>query len=124
MEGKLSMKKILVVVFAITFIFNIFISCAAAEESSVPGKMARKFGRGLCNVALGWCEIPKNIMNSCEEINPYAGWFVGLIKGIGMTLARTLAGVWDIVTFPIPAPSDYEPVMEPEFVFESLSYIE
>ena len=118
------MRKFLVVLIASVFMLNFSAPAAFAEGDSVPGKMLHKFGRGLANIAFGWCEIPKNIMNSCEEINPYAGWFIGLVKGIGMTIGRTLAGAWDVITFPIPAPADYEPVIEPEFVFESLSYIE
>lgn len=118
------MKKIIVALVISVFFLNICVPAALAESESTPGKMAHKFGRGLCNVALSWCEIPKNIMNSCEEINPYAGWFIGLVKGICMTVGRVLTGVWDIVTFPLPIPGDYEPVMEPEFVFESLSYLE
>jgi len=118
------MKRIIVTLVISVFFLNICTPAALAENESVPGKMARKLGRGVCNVALAWGEIPKNIVTACEEINPYAGWFIGLIKGVFMTIGRTLAGAWDIVTFLFPLPSDYEPVMEPEFVFESMSYLE
>ena len=40
-----------------------------------------------------------------------------LAKGIGMTIVRTGAGIYEVVTFPFPIPEDYGPVLEPEFVF-------
>jgi putative exosortase-associated protein (TIGR04073 family) len=44
---------------------------------------------------------------------------IGLAKGVGMTIVRTGAGVYETVTFPFPIPEGYGPVLEPEFVFKA-----
>ena len=61
---------------------------------------------------------PKNIYDTSVEDNPLSGFTVGLAKGVGMTIVRTGAGVYETVTFPFPIPEGYTPVIEPEFVFD------
>ncbi len=78
---------------------------------------AKKLGRGLANVLTGWVELPKNIYETSVEENVLSGLTMGLAKGVGMTIVRTGAGVYETVTFPFPIPEDYQPVLEPEFVF-------
>ena len=75
-----------------------------------------KLGRGLINGATGWCEYPKQIVETSREENAAVGLTWGQVKGVGMGIARTGAGIYDTVTFPVP-PYD-EPIMEPEYVFE------
>jgi len=77
---------------------------------------AKKLGRGLANVLTGWVELPKNIYDTSVEENALSGMTMGLAKGLGMTIVRTGAGVYETVTFPLPVPEDYQPVLEPEFV--------
>lgn len=73
-----------------------------------------KAGRGLSNVTLGFLvEWPKTVVVESETHGPAFGMTVGLIKGMGLGLGRTLLGVYELVTFPVPNGSDYEPVMEP-----------
>jgi putative exosortase-associated protein (TIGR04073 family) len=78
---------------------------------------AKKLGRGLGNILTGWVELPKNIYDTSVEENVLAGLTIGLAKGVGMTVVRTGAGVYETATFPFPLPEDYEPLVEPEFVF-------
>ncbi|MBU0570760.1 MAG: exosortase system-associated protein, TIGR04073 family [Candidatus Omnitrophica bacterium] len=78
---------------------------------------AKKLGRGLANILTGWVELPKNIYDTSVEDNVLAGITMGLAKGIGMFIVRTGAGVYEVVMFPFPIPEDYQPVLEPEFVF-------
>lgn len=78
---------------------------------------AKKLGRGLANILTGWVELPKNIYETSVEENVLSGLTMGLAKGIGMTIVRTGAGVYETVTFPFPIPENYCPVLEPEFVF-------
>lgn len=92
---------------------------AVAQEGSVVEKIGKKLGRGIVNVATGWIELPKNIYDtSVETNNPLMGITYGTLKGIGMTVVRTGAGVYDAVTFLFPMPKDYDPILKPEFVFE------
>jgi len=92
---------------------------AFAQEGSAIEKMGKKLGRGIVNVVTGWVELPKNIYDtSVETNNPLMGITYGTLKGVGMTVVRTGAGAYDVVTFLFPIPQNYQPVLKPEFVFE------
>lgn len=76
-----------------------------------------KLGRGAANVLTGWVEIPKGVQAESAESNWLSGITVGLAKGVGMGVVRTIGGAYEVVSFPFPAPADYKPVLEPEYVF-------
>ena len=80
--------------------------------------VGKKLGRGLGNVAFGWMEIPKSIQDVGDQRNFIAGITWGPLEGIGKALVRTAAGVYETVTFPIPAPANFEPLVRPEFIME------
>jgi len=83
-------------------------------------KMFHKLGRGVSNVLLGWVEIPKNIAREWRNTEPFTGTIVGLIKGFGWGVARTIAGFYEVVSFPFPIPRNYDPIMYPEFILPSV----
>lgn len=92
-----------------------------ADDSSaqtVVSEMANKAVRGVANVTTGWLEIPKQISVSFCEDGPVQGVFVGPLKGIGMTVVRTVAGAGELVTFFLPFPGFYDPYFEPAFVWQ------
>lgn len=95
----------------------VMVMVLAVASASYAQDPAKKLGRGLANVLTGWIELPKNIYDTSVEENPLAGLTIGLAKGVGMTIVRTGAGIYEVVTFPFPIPEDYGPVLEPEFVF-------
>jgi putative exosortase-associated protein (TIGR04073 family) len=76
-----------------------------------------KLGRGVANTLTGWVELPKNVYDTSVEDNALTGMTLGLAKGAGMTLVRMGAGIFEIATFPFPLPEDYEPLLEPEYIF-------
>jgi putative exosortase-associated protein (TIGR04073 family) len=76
-----------------------------------------KLGRGVANTLTGWVELPKNVYDTSLEENTFTGMTLGLAKGAGMTLVRTASGIFEIATFPFPLPENYEPLLEPEYVF-------
>ena len=93
----------------------------SAEESSpqtVVTAMANKAVRGIANVATGWLEIPKQISVTFCEDGPVQGIFVGPLKGIGMTVVRTVAGVGELATFFVPFPGFYDPYFDPAFIWQ------
>ncbi|MGB2629676.1 MAG: exosortase system-associated protein, TIGR04073 family [Candidatus Omnitrophota bacterium] len=102
--------KFLMVCLVIVAMVGITTQCYAQDP-------AKKLGRGLANVLTGWVELPKNIYDTSVEENILSGLTMGLAKGVGMTIVRTGAGIYETVTFPFPIPEDYQPVLEPEFVF-------
>ena len=83
---------------------------------------ATKFVRGLVNTTTGWFEIPKQIGEVTHESGAASGLTWGLIRGLGYGFVRTAAGLYDVVTFPFPAPPDYAPLMQPEYVFSEDRY--
>lgn len=91
---------------------------ASAEEQSVPAQIGTKFVRGLANLATGLAEFPKQIYLIGKNEGWVQGAFRGPLEGLGMFIARTLAGAYEVVTFPIPVPPGYQPMLLPEFVWE------
>ncbi len=83
------------------------------------GDPIEKLGRGITNTATGWIEIPKEIGRNVEKSGDMAGLIVGPFKGIAKAIGRTVAGVYEVVTFLIPLPRRYEPIIEPAYVFET-----
>ena len=108
------MLKAIIICVAVLMVLNI----ATASHAQDVGK---KLYRGVANILTGWIELPKNIYDTSVEDNPLSGLTIGLAKGVGMTIVRTGAGVYETVTFPFPIPEGYAPVIEPEFVFKGES---
>ncbi|MFA5094445.1 MAG: exosortase system-associated protein, TIGR04073 family [Candidatus Omnitrophota bacterium] len=79
----------------------------------------KKLGRGVVNTFTGWLEIPKGIVDESKANNVFTGLTVGTIKGLGLGLVRTGAGIYEAVTFPFPIPEGYEPIVKPEFVYST-----
>jgi putative exosortase-associated protein (TIGR04073 family) len=76
-----------------------------------------KLTRGAVNTVTGWVEIPKRVHETSQASGAAAGFTWGLLRGFGHGFIRTAAGLYEVVTFPFPAPPDYAPVIEPEYVF-------
>ena len=69
-------------------------------------------------MALGWVEVPKQMMGVKKEhgggAGDVAGVFWGLTKGFAHFIGRTVVGVYETATFFIPS---FDPVIEPEYIF-------
>ncbi|HJV35676.1 exosortase system-associated protein, TIGR04073 family [Geomonas sp.] len=89
---------------------------ASAQE--IVGGMSNKFARGVTNIGTGWLEFPKQIYTTTQEEGVTKGVLLGPIKGIGMTVARTLAGVGDAALFFVSYPGFFSPLIDPPFVWE------
>jgi putative exosortase-associated protein (TIGR04073 family) len=89
-----------------------------ASPQEVVDGMANKIARGVANVATGWLELPKQIYITCKEEGYAKGLTVGPLKGIGMTLVRTAAGVGETVTFLVAYPGFYDPFVDPPYVWQ------
>ena len=77
----------------------------------------RKLGRGVANVVTGVAELPLQMERTAKQEGPLAGATVGTLYGVGKTLARTLAGGFETVTFLFPSPQvGYAPIIEPEYL--------
>lgn len=105
------MRKALLVLIAAVMISSLIITPCFADP-------LRKLGRGLANTLTGVVEIPKKAILISKNDSILMGLTWGLVKGAAVGLLRTAVGVYETVTFPIPAPANYEPMINPEFVFE------
>ncbi len=74
-----------------------------------------KLGSGLANMTLGWIEVPKNIINTSNQVNLVLGFTGGLAKGVLHMLGRTIGGTVDLLTSPFPL----KPIVQPPFVWEN-----
>ena len=93
----------------------------ADEGTQDTGRLiATKLFRGIVNAATGWIEIPKQIWQENQASGPAKGWTWGFVKGIGYAVGRSVVGGFEIVTFPIPVPEGFRPIMHPEYVLSDL----
>jgi putative exosortase-associated protein (TIGR04073 family) len=74
----------------------------------------RKLGRGISNLLLGIVEVPNQVTKADSE-HGGGGLSYGFGKGVLRWFGRELTGVYEIVTFPVPLPKGYKPIMKPEF---------
>lgn len=88
----------------------------ASPQDIVDG-MASKGVRGAANIVTGWVEIPKQIYVTGKDSGWLRGAVIGPLKGIGMTVVRTVSGVGELCTFFMAYPGFYDPWFEPRFVW-------
>jgi putative exosortase-associated protein (TIGR04073 family) len=97
----------------------LIVSLISVQSPCYAQNMLRKLGRGAANVATSVLEIPKSIQESFYDDGPVAASTYGILDGIYKFAVRTVVGVFEVATFPIPFPSEYMPIVEPEFLFSS-----
>ena len=103
------MKKIIPVL-----LVALLISSVAFADGPI-----KKLGRGLANIVTCPLEVIKGISDANTENGPIAAVTFGLLKGIFNTGVRVAVGAYEVVTFPIPIPRDYSPILtDPEFFLE------
>jgi len=87
------------------------------KPESIAEKMSFKLVRGVTNFATSIVELPKQTILTGRN-HGTIGYVVGPIKGVGMTLYRCFIGLTETVFFMVPQPGYYDPMMEPEFVWQ------
>jgi len=92
---------------------------ASLGEEVVSAAAAHKAVRGLANTGLGVVvELPKTVYYDTLEDGPLYGLTVGVLEGLSWGIARTLVGVYEVVTFPFPLPEGYRPIYTPSYPYE------
>ena len=106
-------------------IMLVFVSAhaGAAEEGKMnSNKALTKFSRGVSNLATSPGEFVTQMPIAMEQSPDYlTGFVMSIGRGIGYSLLRAGAGIYDIATFPFPGPTDYKPIMKPETIVEKLA---
>jgi putative exosortase-associated protein (TIGR04073 family) len=101
----------------VSFLLLSLVALAFYSSQTYAGDPIRKLGRGIANIATGWAEIPAEIFRESDREGDVAGIFAAPFKGLAKAIGRTAVGAYEVVTFIIPLPRFYNPVIEPEFIF-------
>jgi len=115
--GKVRYKILYCMIIIAVFIMGI---CSQAHASSDP---TVKLGRGLTNILTGWGEFFRQPAKLMEENNWMVATFAGVVRGVGATVMREIAGVYDVVTFLVPFPGEYDSIIDPPTVFEEETWV-
>ncbi len=115
------MKKSFTAVIAIFALLAFSLPLMAAEaEIQGEGTPQRKLQRGFLNVALSPIEISNELSKEVKNDTLPPSWIAGLGRGSIYAVGRALVGVYEMVTFAIPCPAKYKPVLQPEFAWQHL----
>jgi len=113
------MKKVLLLSALLLVFVALRPALATADQQPemIVEKMAVKFTRGLTNTVTCIVELPKQTILTGRDMGP-VGYIVGPIKGVGMTLYRGVIGIAETVFCVVPQPGYYDPMIDPEFVWQ------
>jgi len=89
---------------------------SAHAESYLSG-FTNKVSQGVANMATGFIEIPKNVINITEEDNIFVGMTWGVLRGAAHGVSRTLVGSVEFISSPIPTGE----FISPAYVWERFS---
>jgi putative exosortase-associated protein (TIGR04073 family) len=87
------------------------VPCAQADA------IAHKFVRGLAGMSVGVLAFPGSIVQQTRE-KGWAGIPLGFFMGIPLSVTRELVGAYELATAPIPIPTEYQPILSPEYPWE------
>src|ERR1700761_5873685 len=104
------MKRLIVVA-----IFFTVAATLRADIQDPPGNdygPTRKFGRGVSNLLFAPAEISVTICKVNKEEGNSAAAGYGVVKGLGRSAQRHLAGLWELLSWPFPLYQEsYHPVL-------------
>ena len=106
------MKKYFLVFGVAAFVLISLVSAAFADDNAFT-----KFGRGMANIAVSPGELYTQPLLLSKNSEPLIAIFGGLFKGISMLIVREAVGVYEVITFPLPFPKEYRPIIEPATTF-------
>lgn len=89
----------------------------ADEQRSYLSCFTDKVSQGLFNMATGFIEIPKNIVNISHDQNILVGITWGTLRGVAHTVGRTVVGGAEFISSPIPS----DDFISPPFVWDRFS---
>jgi putative exosortase-associated protein (TIGR04073 family) len=101
------MRRIVPIIFAVLFVLS---------SNAYAGGAFDKLGRGVSNTATGWIEAFNSVGEEWNENHNVADSLGKIPEGLLKAGLRTVAGIYEIVTFPLPVPRDYKSVITPEFI--------
>ena len=70
-----------------------------------------KLARGVANVLGGWLEIPLNIQQRYSQADTAGSLLTGSVYGLIKGVVRTGVGAYETVTFLLPYPENFAPIL-------------
>lgn len=113
------MRRWMMIFVAIALLGNVVPAYAEQEKKpeAVVERMTVKFVRGITNMATAIVELPKQSYLTVRDMGG-PGYVVGPLKGVGMTVYRAFIGAAETVFFLVPQPGYYDPMIDPEYVWQ------
>ena len=84
----------------------------------------RKLGRGLSNFFLAPAEIPVTVAKISKDEGNAAAAGYGVVRGVGRSAARHIAGFVEVLTFPFPLHGTYYPLLPSDIPWIHAGYSE
>jgi len=100
--------------FLLSLLITMSSNSFANDDKSYGKKVGEKALRGFTNMTTSFLEIPKNIINATNDSNIVYGAVGGTAKGIINMLGRSLIGLIDFATAPLPI----KPVASPVLIWD------
>ena len=91
--------------------------CAEEGQASYVDGSLRKLGRGITNIVTCPLELIRTPQAESYRYGYMEAVSVGLLRGAWRTIQRGVVGAFEVLTFCVEIPKDFEPLMTPEFVF-------
>ena len=108
-------RRTILIVVAVLLLTAAFTSPAYCNDP------VKKLGRGICNCFTFPLELYTQVAQVNNDFGLFSAATWGILKGLGMSAVRLAVGAYEVVTFPIPIPRDYMPILtEPEFYGEDM----
>lgn len=85
-----------------------------AKPQSYGERVGEKAVNSFANLATGWLEMPKNVINTMNHSNIIYGFTGGLAKGMIHTAGRMGVGIADLITLPLAT----KPIIYPLYIWD------
>ena len=89
---------------------------AEASPTYMNGSLG-KLGRGIANIVTCPLELIRTPALVGRQGGTIASTTVGMLQGAWRTLQRGAVGIFEVATFYAEIPRDFQPIMQPEFVW-------
>ncbi len=113
------MKKVIALLIVAGLLFSVPAHAIVEDVDNITKGPIKKLGRGVSNLVTCPLEFTKGIGDAKDERGIFAAMTWGVLQGTFNIVKRAMVGVYEIVTFPIPLPRDYKPILtDPEFFLQ------
>jgi putative exosortase-associated protein (TIGR04073 family) len=93
------------------FISILAVLIAFSAPVQAADDIGSKLTRGVSNTAFGWFDIGREVAIRSNKDGLLYGVVVGIPVGVLFSAGRTLSGVIDLITFPIPTQQFVTPTL-------------